>query len=242
MSFFISKRRHPAIKRLYPNKSPVSIANDIFASGLFNYTHIDIRPNPEKDFTRQCDTICNEWERQCGQIISLLREINEANTENEYLLPDLAPVISPFTLGKVVFPDVHELGEYFEQLTAIPHDLIINWTDSHPLRMALINVMNFLLSLVSLNLLKGKRQNNPVKELIKELRIIFKEFSSIMVFCMQAGLNCSTLKLLSDLQHRYVDRKRVEGVLTYTDIARLAKTILIEQKDIRQSEKESLKR
>jgi ATP-dependent helicase/nuclease subunit A len=62
-----------------------------------------------------------------------------------------------------------------------------------------------------------------------------------MVFCIQAGLTCSTLKLLSDLQHRYLDRKRIEGVLTYTDVARLAKTILIDQKDIRQSEKESFK-
>jgi ATP-dependent helicase/nuclease subunit A len=241
MSFFISKRNHPAIQRLYPNKSPVSIANDIFASGLFNYTHIDIEPNPESDFTRQCNTICSEWEKQSGRIISLLRKLNEANTEDEKLLPDLAPVISQFALGKVVFPSVRELDEYFKQLSAISHDSIIEWTDSHPLQTALTNVMNFLLSLVSMNLLKGKRQNNPVKELIKELRDIFKEFSSIMVFCIQAGLNCSTLKLLSDLQHRYLDRKRVEGVLTYTDVARLAKTILIEQKDIRQSEKESFK-
>ncbi len=241
MSFFISKRGHPAIQRLYPNKSPVSIANDIFASGLFNYTHIDIQPNPEKDFTRQCDTICSEWEKHSGQIISILQKINEANTKDEKLLPDLALVISPFTLGKVIFPDVCELGEYFEQLAAIPHDSIIKWTDSHPLQTTLTNVMNFLLSLISLNLLKGKRQNNPVKELIKELRVIFKGFSSILVFCIQAGLTCSILKLLSDLQHCYLDRKRVEGVLTYTDVARLAKTILIEQKDIRQSEKESFK-
>jgi ATP-dependent helicase/nuclease subunit A len=241
MSFFIAKRGHPAIKRLYPNKSPVSIANDFFAVGLFNYTHIDTKPNPAEDFTRQCNTICSEWKKQSGHIINLLQKINEANTENENYHPDLGPVISRFASGKVVFPNVQELGEYFEQLAAIPHDSIIKWTDSHPLQTALTNVMAFLLSLISLNLLKGKRQNNPAKEAIKELRVIFKEFSSLMVFCMQAGLTYSMLKLLSDLQYRYLDRKRVEGVLTYTDVARLAKTILIEQRDIRQSEKESFK-
>jgi len=165
MSFFIAKRSHPAIQRLYPNKSPVSIANDIFASGLFNYTHIDMQPDPAGDFTKQCDTICVEWEKQSGRIISLLRKINEANTEDEKLLPDLAPVISQFNMGKIVFPDVRELGEYFQQLAAIPHDSIIKWTDSHPLQTALTNVMDFLLLLVSLNLQKGKRQNNPIKEL-----------------------------------------------------------------------------
>jgi ATP-dependent helicase/nuclease subunit A len=241
MSFFIAKRGHPAIQRLYPNKSPVSIANDIFASGLFNHTHIDTRVNPAEDFTGQCNTICSEWEKQSRRIISLLQKLNEANTENENYLPDIAPVINQFTSGKVVFPGVRELDEYFKQLAVIPHDSIIKWTDSHSLQTALTNVMEYLLSLVSLNLIKGKRQNNPVKELIKELRVLFKEFSSIMVFCIQAGLTCSVLKLLSDLQLRYLGRKRVERVLTYTDAARLAKTILIEQKDIRQSEKESFK-
>jgi ATP-dependent helicase/nuclease subunit A len=241
MSFFIAKRGHPAIQRLYPNKSPVSIANDLFASALFSYTHIDTQPNPADDFTGQCNTICSEWKKQSGRIIDILQKLNEANAENENYLPALAPVISQFSSGKVIFPNVRELGEYFEQLAAIPHDLIINRTDSHPLQTALKNVMEFLLSVISLNLQKGKKQNNPVKELIKELRVIFNEFSSIMVFCMQAGLTCSVLKLLSELQHRYLDRKRVEGVLTYTDVARLAKTILIEQRDIRQSEKESFK-
>jgi ATP-dependent helicase/nuclease subunit A len=241
MSFFIAKRGHPAIQKLYPNKSPVSIANDIFASGLFNYAHIDAQHNPADDFTGQYNIICDEWEKQSGQIIDKLQKLNEANTENEEYLPALAPFISQFASGKVVFPDVRELNDYFKQLVSIPHDTIIKWTESHPLKTALTNVMEYLLSIISLNLVKGKRQNNPVKELIKELRVIFKDFSSIMVFCIQAGLTCSMLKLLSELQNRYLDRKRVEGILTYTDVARLAKTILIEQWDIRQSEKESFK-
>jgi ATP-dependent helicase/nuclease subunit A len=241
MSFFIAKRGHPAIQKLYRNKSPVSIANDIFASGLFNYTHIDTKHYPAEDFTGQCNIICSEWEKQSGQIINKLQKLNEANTEDENYLPALAPVISQFTSGKVIFPNTPELAEYFERLAAIPHDTIIKWTESHPLQTALTNVMEYLLSLISLNLQKGKRQNNPVKELIKELRVMFKEFSSIMVFCIQAGLTCSALKLLSELQNRYLDRKRVEGILTYTDVARLAKTILVEQRDIRQGEKESFK-
>jgi ATP-dependent helicase/nuclease subunit A len=241
MSFFISKRGHPAIQRLYPNKNPVSIANDIFASGLFSYTHIDTQLNPAEDFIRQCNTICGEWKKQSGRIIDILQKLNEVNTGNENYLPDLAPVINRFISDKIVFPNARELGEYFEQFATIPHDSIIKWTDSHPLQTALTNVMEFLLSVISLNLQKGKRQDNPVKELIKELRVIFGEYSSIIVFCIQAGLTYSMLKLLSDLQNRYLDRKRIEGVLTYTDTARLARKILVEQPDIRLSEKESFK-
>jgi ATP-dependent helicase/nuclease subunit A len=43
------------------------------------------------------------------------------------------------------------------------------------------------------------------------------------------------------LQRHYLDKKRTEGILTYNDVARLAKTILLEQPDIRRSEKESFK-
>jgi len=241
MSFFIAKRGHPAIQKLYPNKRPVSIANDLFAYGLFKYTHIDAQPNPAGDFTGQCNTICGEWKKQSGQIINILHKLNEANSENEKYHPDLTSVINKFNSDKVVFPDTRELGEYFEQLVTIPHESIINWTDSHPLQITLTNLMGFLISIISLNLQKGKKQDNPVKELIKELRVIFTEFSSIIIFCIQAGLTCSMLKLFSDLQGRYLNKKRVEGVLTYTDVARLAKTILIEQRDIRQSEKESFR-
>jgi ATP-dependent helicase/nuclease subunit A len=241
MSFFIAKREHPAIQRLYPNKSPVSIANDVFASGLFNYSYIDTQPNPVEDFTRQCDTICGEWKKQSVQIINVLQKLNEANMEDEKYLPDIASIIKKFSSGRVVFPNEQELDGYFKQLAAIPHSIAVKWTDSHPLQKILTNIMEYLLSLILLNLQKGKKQNNPVKELIKELRMLFVEFSSIMIFCMQAGLACSVLKLLSDLQNRYLDRKRAERILTYTDVARLARTILIEQQDIRQNEKESFK-
>jgi ATP-dependent helicase/nuclease subunit A len=241
MSFFIARREHPAIQRLYPDKSPVSIANDIFASALFNYTHIDKRPNLMKDFAKQYDTICDEWREQSALIINMLQKLAEANAENEDYLPDFTPVISQFTFGKIIFPTTRQLREYFEQLIEIPHKEIIEWTDSHPLQTTLTNVMEFLISIISMSLKKGKKQNNPVKELIKELRVIFGEFSSIMVFCIQAGLTCSVLKLLSSLQERYLDRKRAERVLTYTDVARLARTILIEQQDIRRSEKRSFK-
>jgi ATP-dependent helicase/nuclease subunit A len=241
MSFFIAKRSHPAIQRLYPNKSPVSIANDIFTSALFNYTHIDTRPNPAKDFTKQCDTICDEWRKQSALIIDILQKLTEANAEDGNYLPDLAPVINQFTTGGIIFPNARELSEYFEQLVKIPHNKIIEWTDKHPLQTTLTNIFEYLLSLITLSLQRGKKNNNPVKELLKELRFIFGEFSSILIFCIQAGLTCSVLKLLSNLQNRYLDRKRAERVLTYTDVSRLARTILIEQMDIRQNEKESFK-
>ncbi|MDR0323278.1 MAG: UvrD-helicase domain-containing protein, partial [Treponema sp.] len=234
-------RNHPAIKQLYPEKSPVSIANDVFASGLFNYSYIDSPYNPTGDFINQCNVICDEWKKQGRLIIKKLQKLDEVYAGNDSYHPDLAPVLNQFTSGKIVFPNEHDLSEFFNRLVTVPHDTAVEWADSHPLQGTLRNILDFLYLLYKLNLSKGKRQNNPVKDLLNEFRGLFGIFSSLIIFCLKAGLIYSVLVLLSGLQHRYLDKKRAEGILTYTDVARLARTILIEQHDIRQSEKEAFK-
>ncbi|MDR0323931.1 MAG: UvrD-helicase domain-containing protein, partial [Treponema sp.] len=241
MPFFISMRNHPAIRRLYKDKSPVSIVKDIFASGLFNYTYIDSPCNPSDDFKSQCNIICNEWKKKGRLIIQILQKLDEVYAGNDSYLPELAPLLSQFASGKIVFPNEHDLGEYFDRLVIIPHDTAVEWAASHPLQGTLKDNLDFLYLLFKLNLSKGKRYNNPVKDLIKEFRGLFSVFSSLTIFCLQAGLIYSLLVILSGLQHRYLNRKRAEGILSYTDVARLARTILIEQHDIRQSEKEAFK-
>jgi ATP-dependent helicase/nuclease subunit A len=151
---------------------------------------------------------------------------------------DLAPFVNK---GRFVFPEEPELRDYCDQLTGIPHEAVIEWAESHPVQEKLLHILQFLSSLYKLDMRKGSPRNNPAKVILNELRDVFGEFSSLVVFCKQAGLIYSVLTLLSDLQRRYLNRKRAEGIVTFSDIARLAKTILLEQHDIRQSEKESFK-
>ena len=241
LPFLIAKRSHHAIARYYPWKSPMLIASDIFASALINHTHFDSSLDLKQGMIRQFAIICEEWKIQSGVISEKLRELDEIYSGNEKYHQDLAPILSQFAAGKAVFPAEEELRLFFDQLTKIPHDSAIEWAESHPLRGAFVTVFNLISSIYSLDLRKGSPSKNPAKEKIKELRELYSAFSSLAIFCMQAGLIYSVLMLLSDLQQSYLNRKRVEGILTYNDVARLAKTILIEQRDIRQSEKESFK-
>ena len=240
-SFLISRRNHPAMERLYPSRAPLSIATDLFVPALLDFTCIESPPRLLRDLAGQFTVIRGAWKKQSGVIKTLLNDLVEVYTGNENYHPDLAPLLLQFTEGKVVFPDEKELVDFFKPLPDIPDTAAIQWAESHPLHETLRGLLYFLASVNSLHLNKGSPRNNPAKELLKELRNLFPEFSSLVVFCLQAGLIHSVLSLLTDLGQLYIERKRAEGILTFADVARLAKTILLEQPDIRQSEKESFR-
>jgi ATP-dependent helicase/nuclease subunit A len=248
LPFLIAHRHHPAIERLYPQKRPEAIAYDIFAEVIFKYSHIDEAPALTGGLEKQFGIICAEWEKQCVNIKSKLRKMADLIAANGALLPDLIPLMGQFHSGKVVFPDTAEIKIYFNFLLAAfsnekkSQGGCIAAAESHPIQAAIMLLLEFMDEINSLDLRRGKRSDNPVKEIIKQLREpVFAEFSSLAVYCMQAGLIVSIMFLLSELQRRYLNRKRTEGVLTFSDVARLARTILLEQEDIRQSEKEAFK-
>ncbi|GHU18514.1 ATPase AAA [Spirochaetia bacterium] len=83
----------------------------------------------------------------------------------------------------------------------------------------------------------GKKTVQSAKDMIRDIRGLFGTFSSLAVFSMQAGIVLSLMSLLNDFQKIYLDKKRAEGALTFTDVARLARSILINHTDIRDNEK-----
>jgi len=237
--FLISHRRNPAIERLYSNHRPNDIAGNIFANILLNHCRIDKPRDFTADVKIQFDFVCSKWEEQSKKIIDLLNEMENLIYENNGLLPDLVPLMEKYK--KMDIPAAEDIQKYFENILSLPIESCIEKSESHPLQKQMITLLRFLSEIGALKLSKGKRSDNMVKENIKEIRAIFGLFSSLAVSCMQAGLIISIMSLLSELQERYLERKRSEGVLTFDDVANLSRTILLEQHDIRQSEKESFK-
>jgi ATP-dependent helicase/nuclease subunit A len=240
LPFLIANRNHPAFERLYHKKSPAKIVDDIITPALFNYTHIDSPPDPKRDMEKQFSVICEEWKKQVTFIGKKLTEL--AGVYSEKLLPGLAPLLDQ--CRACIVPSEKELAEYFGRLVEVtqdgkqPHISAIERSDSHIMSRTTTNFLQLFSSLVFFNLSRGTRYDNPVKDILRGLRDFFGEFSSLAVYCIQAGLIYSVLTLLSDPQRRYIDKKRITGIVTHTDVARLARTILLEQHDIRHSEKE----
>ena len=242
LPFLISHRRHPALERIYSKKQPNEIAHDIFASILFNYSYIDRGPSLIEDTKNQFDIVCREWKKLRDTSVNILDELQRLASEDEKLHPDLPPLMTEYAIGQIVFPDTQNIRDYFDMILSLPADTCIMAAEKHPLQDSLADILRFMAKVHALNLSKGRRKDNPVKDLIRQFRSpVFEEFSSLAVYCMQAGLIYSFMTLTQNLQEHYLNKKRQEGILTFSDVSRLARAILIEQSDIRKSEKETFK-
>jgi len=239
--FFITHRRHPAIERLYSINRPNDIVRSIFADVLLNYCHID---NPREflpDVKTQFDTLCVEWETFQNKIEPIINKIKSDILENDNYLPDLVPVMDQYIKENHDVPKSSDIRKYFDLLLACPTDSVIETAEAHPLHK---NIISFLLSfnsIVNLSLRFGIRSENPVKQNIKLLREMGNSISSLAISCLQGGFILSIVSLLAQLQDIYNQKKRAEKVLTFKDVANLSRTILINQEDIRQGEKEAFK-
>jgi ATP-dependent helicase/nuclease subunit A len=242
LPFLIAHRNNPAMERLYLQKGPEAIANEILASAIFNYSNIDGPICLMQNVQKQFDIICTEWKKQVNNAAGRLKELAGIISADESLLPDLVPLMTRFNSGMILFPDEKKIRDYFDFLLNNSPDECIAGAESHPIQSSITEVLEFMARLNGLNLRKGRKSRNPAKEAIKHFReSVFGEFSSLAVFCLQAGLILSIMYLIQDLQRSYLRKKQTEGVLTFSDVARLARAILLEQEDIRQSEKEAFK-
>ncbi|MDR2598052.1 MAG: UvrD-helicase domain-containing protein [Treponema sp.] len=239
--YIITHRNNSVIKALYSANSPDGIACNIFADTLFNYSRIDKALDHTSDIKKQFDSLCIEWEKYCDELKTILEETASYLYENKTLLPSLVPIMEKYKKGEIKILKYSDIREYLDQALASPPEEVIEKTESSPIRKILVNFLYFLSSINDLNLKEGKRSDNPVKDNVKKIRELFNPLASLVISCMQAGFNISIMALLAELQDIYLDKKRSEGVLTFRDVANLSRTILIEQNDIRQSEKESFK-
>ncbi|MDR3115694.1 MAG: UvrD-helicase domain-containing protein [Treponema sp.] len=243
LPFVIARRRHPALEALYYQKQPPAIARDLFAEPVLTYAHID-EPSDFMDMVQdQIRIICAEWEKSTREITGILQHMEaslaEAPQADRFRLA-LGSVLAPFTQGELRFPRSQEIREYFDFLKALPDKERIPRAKAHPVRAQVAACFEFLYAFHSINLSQGKRRD-PAKELVKAIREQALEFSSLGVFCMQGGLILSFMALLQEFQNRVLAKKRREGVLTFSDVARLARRILLDHPDIRASEKGAFK-
>ncbi|MDR1353084.1 MAG: UvrD-helicase domain-containing protein, partial [Treponema sp.] len=254
LPFLIAHRQHPAIEQLYRRKRPpnsrsgysvpADIAERFFASTVFIYGNIDDPPDFAGHTKRQFGIIITEWDKILKLILERLGKLKETasgDDKNDNLVKQLEPMIRRFDSGEINFPGSGEISNFFDTLTALPDGECVPKAESHPVRQKLLQCLVFMHGFYdNLDLRYGKR-DSLAKKIVNELRNSFGVFSSIAVFCMQAGIILSLMALLNKFLNIFLEKKRAEGILTYNDAARLARTMLKDHPDIRQGEKAAFK-
>jgi ATP-dependent helicase/nuclease subunit A len=208
LPFLIARRNHPALERFYRTKKPVDIGKDLFAAPVFKYSHIDEPPSYAEEIKKRFGTIRAEWTERASRIVSLLGELSAlADSREDKFLALILPLTEKFRSSPDLFPGQEEFRDYFAVLAARPEGECVNLAETHPLRGRMIRCLDLLHRICRANMRIGKRDSRA-KEICRELRAGFREFSSLLVFCLQGGLILSLMSLLDEFQRFYLDKKR----------------------------------
>ncbi|MDR1956679.1 MAG: UvrD-helicase domain-containing protein [Treponema sp.] len=244
LPFLIAHRTHPALEALYYQARPTALARDFFADTLLRYSYLDEPPDFMEEVKGQIRILCQEWEKSTHGISTTLASMGSllaADTPQDPFRAALTRLLAVYTREDGPrFPGAQDIRGYFEALLALPEIERIAAAHVHPVRAQVAACLRFLYDFHTLNLKQGKRKD-PAKESVKAIRKLFKDFSSLAVFCMQGGFLVSYMPLLQEFQTRVLAKKRREGVLTFTDVARLARRMLQDQPDIRAGEQAAFK-
>ncbi|MDR0669273.1 MAG: UvrD-helicase domain-containing protein [Treponema sp.] len=233
LPFLISRVNHPALGQLYREKRPQDIARDMFAASVLAHGHIDQTPAYARGAAAQFSLIRVEWKKAREALLPLLDELAALCAEDprdNFLVQLRGPLEQYRRVRDASITDAG-MGEYFDSLLDSG-----GLSTDHPLRKEIIQWLYTLHSITYARANIGKR-NSRAKAIVTSLRQIFPLVSSILVYTFQGGLILSLLILLDEFQRIYVEKKRAQGILTFSDVARLARTILRDQKDIRNNEK-----
>jgi len=251
LPFLIKHRSHPAVEKLYSENRPNDIAYNIFAKILNSFCSFDKQNDFTGDVKKQFNIICEEWREQIEKFTQIIGEIDAFYENIPKMCPDLLPAAEKYRHTSSVILSADVIRNFFnELLTEAERETpqrnqrgksIIEKAESHPVQNQLKELLYFISELNEVKINKGTPQKNPVKENLKLIRLLYGPLSSLIVYCMQAGLILSFMSLLNELKDTFLKTKRTEGVLTFNDIAVLSRTILLNEKDIRQSEKEAFK-
>jgi ATP-dependent helicase/nuclease subunit A len=235
LPFILKYREHPVVRELFKLGDAETLASALFARTALDCAAIDCPADFTNEARTQGEIIAGEWERLAAQISAILNAFDAAWDEDKRS-PGLEAAGAPFAeklRRGVSIPPAPEVRSYFEVLLACPSGEKVEHAANHPVRRDMVSLTSFLLGFAKI----PKRGKHPALDAVREMSEAFSAFSSVAVFIAQFGLIAGAFDLLSEFQALYLRRKRLEGTLTFDDVARLARAILLEQEDIRRTEK-----
>ncbi|MDR2491159.1 MAG: UvrD-helicase domain-containing protein, partial [Spirochaetaceae bacterium] len=224
LPFLLGCGNHPALSVLYQVKKIDEIAEGFFVAPLKNYASIDDDGSFTGGIVRQFKHISQQdtWQEDIQVVNECLDVINAQKYGADGIYTEKLNI------------SFDELSAYFAMIQECTEHECIEKSYNHAIYKKMIHYLIMLYHICEISLVKTK---GDAKDALKTIRRRFMRLSALFVFCAQAGF----MYALSHLQQRFfdiiVERKRREGVLDFKDAAVLARKILIEQKDIRQSEK-----
>lgn len=226
LSFVIGNRNHPALKAFYIDKKPDEIARNFFAEPVKKYGVIEDEADFTGDVKKQFEYILKPeiLEHNVNLLNECIVELQSLDEKNN------CNFINPVELT------AQEVFNYFNALEKASETECIEISLNHPVRKKIIDYLLSLYQLCAMSLISFPK---TMREPVKKIRRLFLTVSALFVFISQAAFILSISFLQARFQNAALEKKRRDGLLTFQDVAAIAGKILLEHKDIRQTEKQS---
>ena len=216
LPFVLKHQNNPALQMLVNTRSPRLVADSLFSSVIINNSTITKPLQFTEDFGRQTKEALKQWEAFTKDIEPQLKKINE----------DLKTYSGKQTALKDKIIRLSESGNLKIPAITLPP------ADEKAQNAAVIDCVQRLAGIAcSDTRITGKTGS------LKAFRTTFEKFSGLANFVYRWSLLDSLNPLLEQFQKDCTTAKRTQGLLTFSDAADLAITILTENKDIRRAEK-----
>jgi ATP-dependent helicase/nuclease subunit A len=221
--FVLDHRENPALQVLLADRKIKTVAEELFAKTVLEYSPISSPLDFKTLWERQGREILEQWNLKTRDAAICIGEIGrelgglEGNTTIAYKkltgifqgdIPE-APPVSPLLEGAGT-----AVGE--------------------PIRKGMARYFQFMAALCGVNVLWNARGMALIRENLSHLKkVLHRELRSIANAALQAEILHAVFPLVEEFQRSFNRKKRETGVLTFHDVAVLALDALSQYPDIR---------
>ena len=211
-SFFLSNIKEPVIQELISYSGIRELILDLFVKVLSKYVHMGSPINFEESLNEQKKRLLEKGEQSVEKLKMILEGINKIEDDSIILVrgaKDIITSLLPIPSYKKLLNSDKELQQFLQSGQAIGKlDLRKRGKD-----------------------ITKKPKFSDCKKLIQEFRVMWEVFLNILNF--NFSFTKDVFSLLEKLQEEYIKRKKLEGVLSYVDVAHIALDALKKDRDLR---------
>ncbi|MDR3311582.1 MAG: UvrD-helicase domain-containing protein [Spirochaetaceae bacterium] len=230
LPFVLAHRNNPGLRALFSLETPENLARSLFADTAYQWATLDGGIDFAQDAQAQVAEVAEQWGRLTIEITGLLENfcaLWDADPPEGQLAAFAAPLAEEIRRSHRRLPKSADIHKFFAEILEKPPQN----------RRAIPQAVQKLLDLVIRFDRLPIRAKHPITELVKKMRGLTGLFSSVAIFICQGAALFSVFDLLAEFHGAFLRQKRNEGVLSFNDVARMARKTLIEQVDIRADEK-----
>ncbi|MDR2070763.1 MAG: UvrD-helicase domain-containing protein [Treponema sp.] len=229
LPFVLAHRDNPALQVIIADRKIRTVAKELFADTVLEYSPISRPPDLIRFMQRQHEQILMQWNRKTAETAGLITVIRE---ELQGIVKKTAKLYAALDgLFKTPPPGIPDIAPLLEKTG-----------NDAALRRDIAGYFAWLNRLQSMNLNVGSsREFTVITESIKTVRELYGDLGSFANTALQSRIIAEALPLVEEFQRQFNKQKREAGVLTFDDIARLAVDALSEHPDIRRVYKETCK-